>query len=98
LKCTAVFQREATEYAGQGLVAVHFTTVSHLRCPNRIVKVIAGIALAMGFLHSRCITDGDLKSENILLDWDWSVRMTGFGRSRALFADWLRWALVAHAK
>jgi hypothetical protein len=40
-----------------------------LRGPNRIAKVIAGIALAMRFLHWRGVTHCDLWPMNILLDW-----------------------------
>jgi serine/threonine protein kinase len=48
---------------------------------NRITKVIVGIALAMRFVHSRGVIHRDLKPNNILLDWDWKVRIADFGHS-----------------
>jgi serine/threonine protein kinase len=65
-------------YAGQGSLADHLTAESGWRRPNRIAKVVTGIALAMRFAHSRDVTHCDLKPENVLLDWNWSVRIAGF--------------------
>jgi serine/threonine protein kinase len=48
--------------------------------------VIAGIALAMRFAHSRGTIHRDLSPENILLDWDWTVRIADFGNSASLDA------------
>jgi serine/threonine protein kinase len=48
--------------------------------------VIAGIALAMRFAHSSGTVDRDLSPENILLDWDWTVRIADFGDSASLDA------------
>jgi serine/threonine protein kinase len=71
-----------TEFAGNGSLADHLPP-SH--CPltgaNRITKIIVGIALAMRYLHSRGIIHRDLKPDNILLDWDWNVRIADFGHS-----------------
>jgi serine/threonine protein kinase len=77
-----------TEYAGNGSLA-SFLASDHQRRlpgPNQIAKVIAGIALAMRFVHSRGTIHRDLKPENILLDWDWTVRITDFGHSASLDA------------
>jgi serine/threonine protein kinase len=51
---------------------------------NKIARIIVGIALAMRFLHSRYFIHCDLKTDNILLDWDWNVRITDFGQSISL--------------
>jgi TPR repeat protein len=76
-----------TEYAGHGALASHLPPDCGdqrcLRGPNRIAKVIVGIALAMRFVHSRGLTHCDLTPSNILLDWDWTVRIADFGHSAA---------------
>jgi serine/threonine protein kinase len=45
---------------------------------TRIAIVVAGIVLAMRDLHSRRIIHRDLKPTNILIDWDWIVRIADF--------------------
>jgi serine/threonine-protein kinase len=52
--------------------------------PNRIAKVITGIALAMRFVHFRGTVHRGLSPDNILLDWDWTVRIADFGHSASL--------------
>jgi serine/threonine protein kinase len=78
----------ATELAGNGSLANYppFSecTDQHrrrFRRPNRIAKIAVGIALAMRYLHSRDVTHRDLKPDNILLDWDWTVRIADLGHS-----------------
>jgi serine/threonine protein kinase len=77
-----------TEFAGNDSLASFFTgdDQRRLRDPNRIAKVIAGIALAMRFVHSRGVAHRDLNPDNILLDWDWTVRIAVFGHSASLDA------------
>jgi serine/threonine protein kinase len=74
-----------TEFAGNGSLANH---LSSTECPlsgaNRITRIIVGIALAMRFIHSRGFIHFDLKPDNILLDWDWNVRIADFGQSISL--------------
>jgi serine/threonine protein kinase len=70
-----------TEYAGHGSLASRFTADSPLRGPNRIAKIVVGVALGMRFVHSRGFVHRNLTPGNILLDWDWSVRIAGFGKS-----------------
>jgi serine/threonine protein kinase len=81
-----------TEFAGNGLLASFFTASDQrrLRDPNRIAKIIAGIALAMGFVHSRGVIHRDLNPDNILLDWDWKVRIADFARSSSFDAPPLK--------
>jgi serine/threonine protein kinase len=52
-----------------------------LHGPNRIAKIIAGIALAMRYVHSHNIVHRNLTPANVLLDWNWKVRIGGFEHS-----------------
>jgi serine/threonine protein kinase len=72
----------ATAYAGHGSLASQLPPSQFpLRGENRIAKIVAGIALAMRFVHSRRVVHRDLTPANILLDWDWTVRIADFGDS-----------------
>jgi serine/threonine protein kinase len=74
-----------TEFAGNGSLTNHLSRAKyHLISPNKIARIIVGIALAMRFLHSRYFIHYDLKPDNILLDWDWNVRIADFGQSISL--------------
>jgi serine/threonine protein kinase len=74
-----------TEFAGNGSLANHLSPAEYpLSGANRITRIIVGIALAMRFLHSRGFIHFDLKPDNILLDWDWNVRIADFGQSISL--------------
>jgi serine/threonine-protein kinase len=71
-----------TEFAGNGSLANHLSQAKyHLISSNKIARIIVGIALAMRFLHSRYFIHCDLEPDNILLDWDWNVRIADFGQS-----------------
>jgi serine/threonine protein kinase len=72
-----------TEYAGNGSLANFLMSGGERRLSGatRIAKVITGIALAMRFVHSRGVIHRDLRPENILVDWDWTVRLADFGHS-----------------
>jgi serine/threonine-protein kinase SIK3 len=75
-----------TEFAGNGALADHFpwgkgSGASGLKRPNRMAKIIVGIVLAMRYLHSQGIVHNHLEPANILLDWDWNVRIADFGFS-----------------
>jgi TPR repeat protein len=75
-----------TDFVGNGSLADHLPdgesgTLCQLRHSTRIMKIIAGIVLAMRFIHSKAIIHGDLTPDNILLDFDWNVRICDFGES-----------------
>jgi mitogen-activated protein kinase kinase kinase 9 len=46
-----------------------------------VARIIVGIVLAMRYLHSQRIIHCNLTADNILLDWDWNVRIGDFGHS-----------------
>jgi serine/threonine protein kinase len=53
------------------------------------VKIIVGIVLAMRYVHSQEVIHRDLTPENILLDWDWNIRIADFGRSTSPEKPWI---------
>jgi serine/threonine protein kinase len=71
-----------SEFAGNGSLANHLPPTNYpLTGANRITKIVVGIAFAMRYLHSRGVIHRDFKPDNILLDWDWNVRIADFGES-----------------
>jgi serine/threonine protein kinase len=66
-----------TEFVESGSLGNFITADGHcrFRSPNRIAKVIAGIALVMRFVHFCGFGDRSLNPADILLDLDWSVRI-----------------------
>jgi serine/threonine-protein kinase len=71
-----------TGFAGNGSLASHHpSSKCPLSGPNRITRIIIGIALAMRYLHSRNIIHCALTPDNILLDWDWNFRIADFGHN-----------------
>ena len=48
----------------------------------RILSIAKQIAMALFYLHQRKILHCDLKSQNILLGDDWSVKVCDFGLAR----------------
>jgi serine/threonine protein kinase len=71
------------EFTGNGSLAAFLASNGQRRfySATRIAKIIAGIAVAMRFVHSSGVIHRDLCPANILLDWDWTVRIADFGRS-----------------
>jgi serine/threonine protein kinase len=75
-----------TDFVGNGSLADHLPGAENgdlcqLSDSTRIMRIITGIALAMRFIHSRGIIHRNLMPDNILLDWDWNVRICDFARS-----------------
>jgi serine/threonine protein kinase len=71
-----------TEFAVNGSLRNHLSDsyfVHLLKHPTKIAKIIAGIALAMRYVHSKGVIHRNLTPDNILLDWDWNVRIADFG-------------------
>jgi TPR repeat protein len=82
------FNRESesivTELAANGALSDHLPSAngdSVLRGANRIARIAVGIVFGMRYLHDRGVVHRDLRPEKVLLDWDWNVRIAGFGRS-----------------
>jgi len=49
---------------------------------SRIIKITQQIAVALLYLHSRQLYHCDLKSQNVLINDDWNVKLCDFGLSR----------------
>jgi hypothetical protein len=71
----------ATESTPNGSLIDHLPSnpsaspLSLLRGDTRIAIVVAGIVIGIQYLHSRRFIHRDLKSDSILLDWNWIVHM-----------------------
>jgi TPR repeat protein len=75
-----------TEFAPNGSLADHLPDAKNgdlcqLSSSTQIVRIIVGIVLAMRYIHSQNVIHCDLIPRNILLDWDWKVRICDFGHS-----------------
>jgi TPR repeat protein len=73
-----------TEFAGNRRLSAHLppaTGDAALRGPNKIGRIVIGIAFAMRYLHSCGVIHRDLTPDKVLLDWDWNVRIADFGHS-----------------
>ena len=51
---------------------------------ERKLRFARDIAEGMRFLHSKGRIHRDLKSPNLLVSWNWVVKVAGFGSARAL--------------
>jgi serine/threonine protein kinase len=75
-----------TEFVRNGSLANHLSDPNNpdfslLKYPTKIVNIVAQIVLAMRFVHSQSVIHRNLTPENILLDWDWKIRIANFGCS-----------------
>ena len=50
--------------------------------PRRIISLGKQIAIALRYLHSRQLFHCDLKTQNVLVSEDWTVKLCDFGLSR----------------
>jgi serine/threonine protein kinase len=73
-----------TEFVANGSLA-ELQKCDRRMSVTRIAIIVAGIVLAMRYLHSHRIIHRDLKPANVLIDWDLIVRICDF--SHSLFAD-----------
>lgn len=72
-----------TEYASKGsLFDLLHQQVKIQMDDRKIYKIIKELASALQYLHSRGILHCDLKSQNILLTADWTVKICDFGLAR----------------
>jgi hypothetical protein len=75
-----------TEFAANGSLASHLAPAKgsespHLERETRIARIIVGIVLAMRYVHSRAVIHRNLTPDNIMLDWEWNIRLGDFGNS-----------------
>jgi serine/threonine protein kinase len=75
-----------TEFVPNGSLADHLSDAKNgdfcqLSGSTRIVRIIVRIVLAMRYIHSHNVIHCDLIPQNILLDWDWNVRICDFVHS-----------------
>jgi serine/threonine protein kinase len=82
-------QAVVTRFVENGSLADHLPDADNcdfcrLSDSTTIVRIIVGIVLAMCFLHSESVIHLDLTPNNILLNWDWTVRICDFGHSLSI--------------
>jgi serine/threonine-protein kinase CTR1 len=75
-----------TEFVPNGSLADYFRSEINRKQTvrangTRIAMIVVGIVLGMRYLHSRGVIHRDLTPDNILIDWNWIVRICDFCRS-----------------
>ena len=71
-----------TEFANKGSLFELLHQKKYSLQDEKIFKIAKQIALALQYLHRKKILHCDLKSQNILLNEDWSVKICDFGLAR----------------
>jgi serine/threonine protein kinase len=85
-ECFGPITSIVTEVARKGSLAIHLPSVGSVEIcklprETRVAKMIVGVVLAMQYLHSQQVIHCNLTADNILLDWNWNVRIGVFGHS-----------------
>ena len=71
-----------TEFVNKGSLFELLHQKKYILDDDRIIKVAKQIAMALQYLHKKKILHCDLKSQNILLNDDWTVKICDFGLAR----------------
>jgi serine/threonine protein kinase len=71
-----------TEFVNKGSLFEMLHQKKYLLEDDRIIKIAKQIAMALQYLHKKKILHCDLKSQNILLNDDWTVKICDFGLAR----------------
>lgn len=74
-----------TEYLEEGSLFDHLHKKHTKISEDVMFNIIEDIALGMCYLHGRKVLHCDLKSSNILIDSNWSVKLCDFGLSRVKY-------------
>jgi [calcium/calmodulin-dependent protein kinase] kinase len=75
-----------SEFVPNGSLADHLpyakkSELNALTGGTKIAIVVTGIVLPMQYLHFLGIIHRELMPDNVLIDWEWIIRIGDFGRS-----------------
>lgn len=71
-----------TEFVGRGSLFEMLHTIKMVLDDSKIFKIARQVAMALLYLTRRQLFHCDLKSQNILISDDWTVKICDFGLSR----------------
>ena len=71
-----------TEYVGKGSLFEMLHTIKMVLDDEKITLIAKQVAMALLYLHKRQLFHCDIKSQNILINSDWTVKLCDFGLSR----------------
>jgi len=71
-----------TEFVGRGSLFEMLHTIKMVLDDDKIFKIARQCAMALLYLSHRALFHCDLKSQNILVNEDWTVKLCDFGLSR----------------
>ena len=71
-----------TEYVGKGSLFEMLHTIKMVLDDEKIILIAKQVAMALLYLHKRQLFHCDIKSQNILINSDWTVKLCDFGLSR----------------